>query len=686
MLENQDIDSLCINTIRTLAADVVKGANSGHPGAPMGLAPMAHTLFKNFVRCNPKNSHWPNRDRFVLSNGHACALQYILLHFLGYKLSMNDLKQFRHVNSATPGHPEREHTDGIEVTTGPLGQGISNAVGLAIAEQNLAATFNKPGFEIFNNYTYVVMGDGCLQEGVQSEACSLAGHLQLGKLIALYDDNHITIDGDTAVSFTEDVLKRFEAYGWHTQEVSNGDTDTQGVFEAIEKAKQVTNKPSLIKIKTTIGYGSLHEGEEKVHGSPLSDDDIIQLKKRFGFDPKEKYFVPQQVYDFYGAIAARGEKLNKEWDQQLELYNEKFPELGSEIKRRMKGELPNGWESVLPRYTSSDQPQATRKLSEAALNKLAEVIPELIGGSADLTGSNNTRWKTAIDFQNPSTNLGDYAGRYIRYGVREHGMFSIMNGIAAYQGLIPYGGTFLNFLTYGWGAARLSALSKSRVIYVMTHDSIGLGEDGPTHQPIETLAITRATPNMITIRPADGNETSGAYLVALERDDRPAVIALTRQNLPQINGSSVEAVRKGGYVIEPESDPDPQVTLIGTGSEVSIALEGAEILKKKGIKVRLVSMPSTELFDEQPLEYRQSVLLKAVPVVSVEALSTFGWQKYSHTQVGMTTFGSSGAYKDVYKFFNITGDHVAEVAEKAIEFFKNEGYVPDLFPQFAPVT
>ncbi|KAI9307929.1 putative transketolase [Cunninghamella echinulata] len=686
MSNNQDIDSLCINTIRTLAADVVRGANSGHPGAPMGLAPMAHVLFKHFIRCNPKNSHWANRDRFVLSNGHACALQYILLHFLGYNLSMEDLKQFRRVNSATPGHPERDHTDGIEVTTGPLGQGISNAVGLALAEQHMAATFNKPGFEIYNNYTYVVLGDGCLQEGVQSEACSLAGHLQLGKLIALYDDNKITIDGDTAVSFTEDVLKRFEAYGWHTQEVPNGDTDVQGIHAAIEKAKKVTDKPSLIKIRTTIGYGSQHEGEEKVHGSPLSEDDIVQLKKRFGFDPNQKYFVPQEVYDFYHEIASRGEKLNEEWNQLLEEYSAKFPDLGAEVKRRIKGELPNGWQSVLPKYTPSDEPQATRKLSEAVLNKLAEAIPELIGGSADLTGSNNTRWKTAVDFQNPSTKLGDYSGRYIRYGVREHAMAAIMNGIAAYQGLIPFGGTFLNFLTYAWGAARLSALSKSRVLYVMTHDSIGLGEDGPTHQPIETLALTRATPNMLTLRPADGNETSGAYLVALEKDNRPSVLSLTRQNLPHLEGSSIEAVRKGGYVLEPESDADPDVIIVGTGSEVALGLEGVQILRKKGIKARLVSMPCTELFDEQPLEYRRSVLLKGVPTVSIEALSTFGWQKYSHTQIGMTTFGTSGQYTEVYKFFNITGEHVAEVAEKAVDFFKQEGYVPDLFPQFAPVT
>ncbi|KAI8099359.1 transketolase [Halteromyces radiatus] len=687
MAQEQNIDSLCINTIRTLAADVVRGANAGHPGAPMGCAPLAHVLFKDYIMANPKDSHWPNRDRFVLSNGHACALQYIILHFMGYKLSMDDLKAFRHANSLTPGHPERKHTDGIEVTTGPLGQGISNAVGLAIAEAHMAATFNKPGFDIFNNFTYVIMGDGCLQEGVQSEACSLAGHLKLGKLIAVYDDNHITIDGDTALSFTEDSMKRFEAYGWHVQILENGDTDIKGLHQAIAIAQKVTDKPSVIKIRTTIGYGSLHQGEETVHGSPLSEDDIRQVKEKFGFNPDEKYVVPQAVYDLYHAIGARGEKACKQWYDMVEQYCQKYPELGADLKRRLKGQLPNGWENVLPRFTANDKEMATRKCSEAVLTKLVDIIPEMMGGSADLTPSNNTRWKTAVDFQHPSTHLGDYAGRYIRYGVREHGMSAIMNGIGAYQGVIPFSGTFLNFLTYAWGAARLSALSKTRVIYVMTHDSIGLGEDGPTHQPIETLALTRATPNMLTLRPADGNETSGAYLVALERDDGPSVIALTRQNIPQLEGSSVEAVRKGGYILEPESDANPDVILVATGSEVSIAMEGAKLLQQKHrIKVRLVSMPCTELFDEQSRDYRVSVLKVGVPVVSVEALSTFGWQKYSHAQVGMTTFGNSGKYTDVYALFKITPEHVAEVAIQCINFFKKEGSVPHLFAEFSPAT
>ncbi|ORX50099.1 transketolase TktA [Hesseltinella vesiculosa] len=680
-----DIDSLSVNTIRTLAADVVRQANSGHPGAPMGCAPMAHVLFKNFMIATGNDSHFPNRDRFVLSNGHACALQYILLHLMGYKLTMDDLKHFRQVGSLTPGHPETKHTDGIEVTTGPLGQGISSAVGLAIAQKHMGATFNKPGFDLFTNHTYVILGDGCLQEGVQAEACSLAGHLQLGNLIALYDDNHITIDGDTEVSFTEDVLKRFEAYGWHTLVVSDGDHDLKSIQQAIEQARQVTDKPSLIKIRTTIGFGSLNQGQEKVHGSPLTDDDIVQVKQKFGFDPSQKFVVPQQVYDEYHAITARGDKAKQAWMALLEQYCAKYPDLGAEVKRRIQGKLPTGWHAALPRYTPNDKADATRKLSEATINKLAEVIPELIGGSADLTGSNNTRWKTAVDFQPPSTGLGDWSGRYMRYGVREHGMSAIMNGLAAYQGVIPFGGTFLNFLTYAWGAARLSALSKLRVIYVMTHDSIGLGEDGPTHQPIEILALTRATPNMLTLRPADGNETSGAYFVALERDDRPAVLALTRQNLPQLDGSSIEGVCKGGYVLEPMSDPQPQVTLVGTGSEVSIAVEAAAQLRAKGIKVRLVSMPCTELFDEQSHSYRQSVFLPGVPVVSVEALSTFGWQKYSHAQVGMTTFGASGPYKDVYAYFKITPEHTAEVARGLIEYFKQIGHVPDLSSQFTLV-
>lgn len=497
----QPIDQTAVNTVRCLAADVVKGANSGHPGAPMGCAPMAHVLFNKIMNYNPKNPKFINRDRFVLSNGHGCALQYIMLHLSGYDVSMDDLKSFRKLNSKTPGHPEINDTPGVEVTTGPLGQGISNAVGLAAAEAQLAATFNRPGYDLFNNYTYVILGDGCLQEGVSAEAISLAGHWKLGKLIALYDDNAITIDGSTEVSFTEDVAKRFQACGWHTLVVGDGDNDLEGIEKAVLEAKKVTDKPTLIKIKTTIGYGSLNQGEEKVHGSPLSDDDIKQVKAKFGFNPELKYYVPQEVYAAYAAHAQKGAQTESAWNALFAQYKEKYPVEGAEIARRLAGKLPQGWEKALPRYSPADPAIATRKLSETVLTSIADVVPELLGGSADLTGSNLTRWKKAVDFQHVSTGLGDYSGRYFRYGVREHAMFAIMNGLAAYgMNIIPYGGTFLNFLTYGWGAARLSALSHLRVLYVMTHDSIGLGEDGPTHQPIETLLLSRGTPNMLTDR------------------------------------------------------------------------------------------------------------------------------------------------------------------------------------------
>ncbi|KAG0230977.1 Transketolase [Actinomortierella wolfii] len=665
-----ELDIKAINTIRALAADVVFKSNSGHPGAPMGCAPMAHTLWTRFLNCNPQNPTWANRDRFVLSNGHACALQYIMLHLLGYpKMTMDDLKNFRQLNSNTPGHPESHLTVGVEVTTGPLGQGFANAVGLAIGEAHMAATFNKPGYEIFNNYTYMITGDGCLQEGVAAEAASLAGHLQLGKLIALYDDNHITIDGDTEVSFTEDVKKRFEAYGWHVLEVKDGNTDLAAIAAAIEEAKKVTDKPSIIKIFTTIGFGSKIQGTEKVHGSPLKADDIAQLKAAFGFNPEEKFHVGQDVYDAYKARAAHGAKLNQEWDELVAKYSVEYPELAAELKRRLANELPKDWAKNLPTFTPADKPTATRKLSEAVLNKIADVLPELMIGSADLTGSNLTRWKTAVDFQPESTKIGNFAGRYLRYGVREHGMSAIMNGLDAYGGIIPGGATFLNFISYASGAVRLSALSGHRVLYIMTHDSIGLGEDGPTHQPIETMAMIRATPNLIDYRPADGNETSGAYLFAIESKKRPTVLAFTRQDLPQLEGSSIEKTLKGGYVLQDVEDA--QVTLVGTGSEVSLCVDAAKELAKKGIKARVVSMPSTKVFDEQPFEYRASVLKDGIPTVSVEAMTTFGWAKYAHESIGIDTFGASGPYKEVYAHFGLVPDAVAAKVEKIVEYYKS---------------
>ncbi|KAF1814982.1 transketolase [Eremomyces bilateralis CBS 781.70] len=662
-------DELCINTIRTLAVDATFQANSGHPGAPMGMAPVAHVLFNKFMTFNPKNPDWVNRDRFVLSNGHGCMLQYALLHLFGYGVSINDLKNFRQVDSITPGHPEAHDTPGVEVTTGPLGQGFGNAVGLAIAQQHTAAVFNKPGFDLITNHTYVFFGDGCAMEGVSSEAASMAGHLQLGNLIAIYDDNHISIDGDTACAFTEDVLKRFEAYGWHTLTVEKGDTDYQGIEEAIRQAKAVTDKPSVIKLRTTIGFGSKLEGTGGVHGNPLKADDAKQVKQKFGFNPDEMFVVPQEVYDRYNKHAAEGAAAEEEWKALFAKYGQEHKDLHTDFARRLTGDLPEGWQTKLPVYKPSDAPVASRKLSEAVLEAIHDTVPELLSGSADLTGSNNTRWKNAVDFQPPSTKLGDWSGRYLRYGVREHAMAAAMNGLAAYGTIIPAAGTFLNFVSYAAGAVRLSALSHRRVIYIATHDSIGLGEDGPTHQPIETLAHFRALPNMMVWRPADGNETSAAYYMALTSKGTPSIIALTRQNLPHLENSTIEGASKGGYVLK--EDKDAAITLVSTGSEVSICMETVKFLAEKGVKSRVVSMPCTEIFDAQPKEYKISVIRAGIPALSVEVMSTLGWEKYSHEQFGLNRFGASGPYKQVYEKFEFTPAGIAKRALATIEFYKD---------------
>ncbi|ORY57283.1 transketolase [Pseudomassariella vexata] len=663
-------DWLAINTIRILAADATFKSNSGHPGAPMGMAPVAHVLWNKFMKFNPKDPKWLNRDRFVLSNGHGCMLQYALLHLYGYAVSMDDIKAFRTVDSITPGHPEAHDTPGIEVTTGPLGQGISNAVGLAIAEAHTAATFNKDGHRIVDNYTYTFLGDGCLMEGVSAEASSLAGHLQLGNLIAIYDDNHISIDGDTNVAFTEDVVKRYESYGWHVVTVDDGDNDLDAIEAAIKQCQEVKNKPSIIKLRTTIGFGSKQQGTHGVHGSPLKADDIKQLKERFGFNPEESFVVPQEVYDLCNKQAAKGAAAQEEWNKLLESYGSKYKSEHEELVRRLKGELPAGWEKSLPTYTPSDPAIASRKLSETVLTKIEGVLPELIGGSADLTGSNLTRWKDAVDFQAPSTGLGTYAGRYIRFGVREHGMGAIFNGIAAYGTLIPYGGTFLNFVSYAAGAVRLSALSQVRLIWVATHDSIGLGEDGPTHQPIETLAHFRALPNCMVWRPADGNETSAAYYVMLTSKHTPSIIALSRQNLPQLEGSTIDRAIKGGYVLHEQEGAD--ITLVSTGSEVCICVDTVQYLAEKhNLKARVVSIPCFEVFDAQSKEYRLSVLPDGIPSLSVEVMSTMGWERYTHEQFGINRFGASGAYKDVYKKFEFTPEGIAKRAVATVEFWKD---------------
>ncbi|KAJ7940848.1 transketolase [Mycena leptocephala] len=669
----QPSDAAAIATIRTLAADVVAKSNSGHPGAPMGMAPAAHILFSRFMNANPKNSKWFNRDRFVLSNGHACVLQYSMLHLLGYKLSMDDLKAFRQLDSLTPGHPEANHTDGIEVTTGPLGQGFANGVGLAIAQAHMGAVFNKSddGFDLINNYTYVFCGDGCLMEGISSEAASLAGHLQLGNLIVVYDDNHISIDGDTAVAFTEDVGARFLAYGWQVLHVDDGDRDLAAIYNAIAEARSEKSKPTIIRLKTTIGFGSKEQGTHGVHGAPLKADDIVALKTKFGFSPDEKFHVPQETYDAYAEVAKRGAASEANWNALLASYGKKYPAEHTELTRRIAGKLPEGWEKSLPVYKTSDAAQASRKLSEIVLTALAPVIPDLMGGSADLTGSNLTKVKGSVDFQPSSTNLGTYAGTYIRYGVREHAMGAIANGLAGYGGIVPFVATFLNFVSYAAGAVRLSALSKVQVIWVATHDSIGLGEDGPTHQPVETNAHFRAIPNLAFWRPADGNETSAAYAVALKSTQTPSILSLSRQNLPNLEASTIEHASRGGYVVHEESDED--LTIVSCGSEVSIAVEAAKKLKEQGIKTRVVSLPCWLVFDQQDLEYRLSVLRSGAPILSLEALSTLGWERYSHEQYGLPSWGASGPYLKVYEKFGITGSNIAVVGKKVVEFYKKKG-------------
>jgi len=664
-------DAIAINTIRTLAVDIVSKSNSGHPGAPMGMAPVSHILFSRFINANPKNPKWFNRDRFVLSNGHACALQYTLLHLLGYKVTMDDLKNFRQLHSITPGHPEAGVTDGIEVTTGPLGQGIANGVGLAIAQAHFATGYNKPGFDLITNYTYVFLGDGCLMEGVSSEASSLAGHLQLGNLIAIYDDNHISIDGDTNVAFTEDVKMRYESYGWEVLTVDNGDDDLAAIHNAIAQAQKSKTKPTLIKLRTTIGYGSKLQGTHGVHGAPLKADDAANVKSKFGFDPQAHFVVPDDTKAAYAKIAERGAALEAKWEELFAAYKEKYPAEHAELCRRIAGELPQGWESKLPVYKVGDPAIASRSLSEKVLQAISGTVVELIGGSADLTGSNLTRVKEAVDFQPESTGLGHYSGRYIRYGVREHGMGAIMNGLAAYGGIIPFGGTFLNFVSYAAGAVRLSALSHHQVIWVATHDSIGLGEDGPTHQPIETAIHLRAIPNLAFWRPADGNETSAAYLVALKSKKTPSVLALSRQNLPQLENSTIENAVKGGYVVHEVEKED--LTIVSTGSEVSIAVEAAHVLNKEGIKTRIVSLPCWEVFDTQPAEYRLGVLRSGAPILSVEAYSTVGWEKYSHEQFGLKGWGASGPYQKVYADFGLTGTNIAAIGKKVIDFYKKKG-------------
>lgn len=628
----------------------------------MGMSPAAFVLFTKIMKYNPSNPEWAARDRFVLSNGHACALLYSMLHLTGYKAwSMDVLKSFRQLDSIAAGHPEN-HFSGIEVSTGPLGQGISNAVGLAMAERQLAATFNKPGFEIVDNYTYVFCGDGCLQEGISSEAASLAGHLGLGRLIVIYDDNHITIDGETNLSFTEDVLKRYESYGWHTLSVANGDDDTDAIEKAILEAKKVTDKPTMIKMTTTIGFGSAKQGTEGVHGSPLGAADISAVKTKFGLDPEKSFDVPEDVAKTFCHVK-QGEESESAWKALFAKYAAEHPAEAAEFTRREKGELPEGWEKALPEYKAGGAALATRKTSGNTLNALASVLPELFGGSADLNPSTFTYLEKFKAFQKDS-----YEGRNVHFGVREHAMAAVMVGLAAYGFFIPFGSTFLNFLGYCLGAFTVSALSGLRMLYIFTHDSIGLGEDGPTHQAIEKFMLARETPNVLFLRPADGVETSAAYAAAIKHTDGPTVFALSRQNLPQNVGSSFAGTLKGAYILS-DCDAKPDVILAATGSEVEIALQ-AKTKIGEALNVRVVSFPSWELFEKQSQDYKESVFTQGVPVLSVEAGTILGWQRYAHASIGMTTFGASAPASHLYKKFGITADNTAEKAQKLVEFHK----------------
>ncbi|MEM9539841.1 MAG: transketolase [Cyanobacteria bacterium P01_E01_bin.42] len=670
VVASQSLEELCINSIRFLAIDAVQKANSGHPGLPMGAAPMAFALWDRFLRFNPKNPKWFNRDRFVLSAGHGCMLQYALLYLTGYdSVGIEDIKQFRQWGSKTPGHPENFETEGVEVTTGPLGQGIANAVGLAMAEAHLAAMFNKPDAAVVDHYTYAIVGDGCNMEGISGEACSLAGHLGLGKLIALYDDNHISIDGFTDLSFTEDVGKRFEAYGWHVVSVPDGNTNVDAIAAAIEAAKKVTDKPSLIKVTTTIGYGSPNKSNSHdSHGAALGVDEVAATRKELGWEYPE-FVIPDDALAHFRQAVDRGASAEAEWQQTLATYKTQYPEDAAVFERMISGKLPENWAECLPVYTPESKKDATRNQSGATLNAIAGALPELFGGSADLAPSNKTLIKGEGDFQK-----GKYKNKNLRFGVREHGMGAICNGMALHgSGLIPYGATFLVFTDYMRNAIRLSALSQAGVIWVMTHDSIALGEDGPTHQPVEHVASLRMIPGLIVYRPADGNETSAAYKVAVEqaKADKPAptLLALSRQGLPNLEGSSIEKAEKGAYVLS-DSEGTPDIILIGTGSEVALCVDAAAKLTAEGKKVRVVSMPSWEMFEAQDGAYQESVLPKAVTTrLSVEAGVTFGWGRYAGSEenaIGINRYGASCPGGVALEKFGFTVDNVVSKAKSLL--------------------
>ena len=660
-----DLDRLAIDTIRTLSIDAVQQANSGHPGAPMGAAPMAYVLWTRFLRHAPTHPDWPDRDRFVLSAGHASMLLYSLLHLTGYDLPLEEIEQFRQWGSRTPGHPEYGLTPGVEATTGPLGQGFANAVGMAIAERRLMAEFNQAEGSIVDHWTYVIASDGDLQEGIASEAASLAGHLQLRKLVVLYDDNHVQLDGPTAMAFSEDVVERFDAYGWDTRRVEDGN-DIEEIASAIEAAR-ADDRPSLIAVRTHIGYGSPNKQDsQKAHGAPLGPDEVRLVKEAYGWDPDKTFYIPDEALAVFRDAVPAGERLVADWQSRFDVYATAQPELAVEFQRRIAGELPAGWDADLATYETGTE-VATRNASQDAIQALAPHLHELFGGAADLSESNLTDVKGADNFS------AEVFGRNLRFGVREHAMGGIANGIAYHGGFIPYVATFLTFSDYMRGSVRLAALSGLHVVYVWTHDSVGLGEDGPTHQPVEHYAALRAMPNLWFTRPGDANEASAAWALAIERRDGPVALALTRQKLPVLPGTAEharEGLRRGGYVLREGSSGKPDVILIGTGSELQLAFAAAEQLVADGIAARVVSLPCWETFEAQDQAYRDSVLPPDVRKrVSIEIGVSLGWERWVGDEgaiIGLDHYGASAPAGTIFEHFGFTADRVTDVARKVV--------------------
>jgi transketolase len=656
----QSIEQLGINTVRVLAADAVQKANSGHPGMPMGAAPMAHVLWAHSMNYNPKSSRWPNRDRFILSAGHGSLLQYSFLYLTGYALTLDDIKNFRQLHSKTPGHPEFGMTDGIEITTGPLGQGFAEGVGFAIAQKHLAARFNRPGFEIFNYCIYAICSDGDLMEGVTAEAASLAGHLELGNMIYLHDDNHISIEGNTNITFNEDIVKRFEAYGWHVQVVADGN-DIEAIKNAVHNAKHETQRPSLIKVRTHIAYGSPNKvNTAGAHGSPLGADEVKEVKKFLGFDPEKSFNVPEEVVRYYNDAGRRGAPIEDEWNKLFEAYRKEFPDMAAEYELMRSGKLPEGWTEKLPVFKPGEK-IATRKASGKTLNAIASSLPNLIGGSADLSPSTDT-FLNDFDSFTPQTPWG----RNFHFGIREHAMGAALNGLALSEGMIPYGATFLIFSEYMRPPIRLASIMKVRSIFIFTHDSIGLGEDGTTHQPVEQLISLRSIPNLHVIRPADANETAQAWKWTIQHNEGPVALILSRQGLPVLDQEKytpATELEKGAYILS-EAQGEPQIILIATGSEVSLILEAQLKLQEEGIAARVVSMPSWELFEKQDQSYKEKVFPRNLKKrLSVEAGSTLGWHKYVTDEgdiIGMATFGESAPAEALFELFGFTVENVVK--------------------------